>query len=739
MITQICNVKNFGIFRDFRWNSTLPDFEQYNVFYGWNYSGKTTISRVFRCYELKRRHADYGTATFQIQDHNQNKYDHLQLNNHPLNIRVFNSDFIHDNLRWEEGLEPIFILGKENIELENQLKEKRTLLEKINGDIDATNHQLTSKESDLETKKTNKARDIKTILSIPNFDKSKLQSYIDRVQDPTIYTLSDVDTILTTYCSNEKKPAMVELSLLEKMDEEVEAIQKILIKSVHSNIIQKLKDNIGLSDWVKKGKDLHKDKTTCEFCGGLLPGDLIDKLNGHYSDEYEKTVMEIDNRIVRLKKRQVGDTLPNFLLFYKDIQSEYQRLRQIYLLEIQKYNEKISKLIDVLEDKKSKLFQPIVLDVIQDNTNALNENIEKINEFINRHNNKTSQFDAEKNDAKEKLLFHYAAEFVKDNNYRDTCKAIYDLKAKIGELSGERQIIQREVLDLEKRLSEAVKGAEAINMLLKAYLGKDDIQISATVDNKFKLMRSGIEAKNLSEGEKTAISFAYFVSRCHDKNTEISKTIIFIDDPISSLDNNHLFHTYSMIKNTFGGCEQLFIATHNFEFFNLIKDWLKNETDKTSKRVKWKYPFYLVNRSMQDDNYVAKISILPDILYKFKSEYHYLFSLIYSFNKTPTTDHNVLYNLPNLVRRFLEAFMGFKVPTHAGLHTKLSSLICDNINKEKVIKFIDHYSHNASLPRSLKFPDLGECRDVVAIVIESIDKKDKEHYDCLIGEISNGE
>jgi hypothetical protein len=47
---------------------------------------------------------------------------------------------------------------------------------------------------------------------------------------------------------------------------------------------------------------------------------------------------------------------------------------------------------------------------------------------------------------------------------------------------------------------------------------------------------------------------------------------------------------------------------------------------------------------------------------KFKSEYHYLFSMLYHFDKTGGGDFDRLLNLPNIVRRFMEAFGGIMIP-----------------------------------------------------------------------------
>ena len=53
MINKISKLKNFGIFHDFSWKAELPEFKKFNLIYGWNRSGKTTISRAFASCEKK--------------------------------------------------------------------------------------------------------------------------------------------------------------------------------------------------------------------------------------------------------------------------------------------------------------------------------------------------------------------------------------------------------------------------------------------------------------------------------------------------------------------------------------------------------------------------------------------------------------------------------------------------------------------------------------------------------------
>lgn len=45
---------NFGSYKNFKWGNNLEEFKTINIFYGRNYSGKTTLSRIARSFELKK-------------------------------------------------------------------------------------------------------------------------------------------------------------------------------------------------------------------------------------------------------------------------------------------------------------------------------------------------------------------------------------------------------------------------------------------------------------------------------------------------------------------------------------------------------------------------------------------------------------------------------------------------------------------------------------------------------------
>ena len=730
MIKKITKIKDFGIFQNFNWDSSIPEFKKYNSIYGWNYSGKTTLSRIFRCFELHVLHDYYDSGTFEIENDEGVKYDQSNLN--PLfDVRVFNSDFVEDNLKWEGDIEPILILGEENIKLQEQLEVNKITLDEKKKTIEKFRRDKWSKEEKIETALTSKAREIKNTLStIPDYDKTNFKPIVDNVVSaPDTNLLSDEhkQDYLTNYRSTAKEDKIqaVTLSILD-MPALCEQTQVLLKKTATAkNIIERLTKEPAVEKWVREGKELHKDKTICQFCEKKLDDNWIGKLNAHFSAEYENLLGEVVQLIEDLENNKVSLDFPNKAEFYTELRNEYEQAKSLLESKFESLNGSIDELITGLKSKTTKLFEAFTIKKPEDNTEQLRAKLDKINGIIQKHNDKTDNFVRRKKEVEEKLIKHWASEFVIEKKYMETLVEIEDDASKITKLVKEKKTIQDKINEIAQQLSDTAKGAEAINQHLRAYFGTDEIQIQVTEDDKFKLVRSGIDAKNLSGGEKTAIAFSHFMTKLEDKNTTLNNTIIFIDDPVSSLDCNHLFHTYSLIKNELADCEQLFISTHNFEFFNLIKDWFKED-----REYKRNSSFYLIEKLRNAKATNCKLSELPELLRKFKSEYAYLFSLLYNFNKQQEQDYDRLYILPNIVRRYLEAFVGFKVL--GGLSKNLSILIEGQPQQDKVNKFIQAYSHNQSSLRILNFPEFVECKDVVDTVLKAVKDKDKEHYDALV-------
>ena len=93
LVTKISRLRHPGVLRDFSWPAELPTFGRYNLIYGWNGSGKTTISNLFRALELRKQpegETTLATASTTIAGN-----DFAQAT---LPVRVFNRDFVTANV-----------------------------------------------------------------------------------------------------------------------------------------------------------------------------------------------------------------------------------------------------------------------------------------------------------------------------------------------------------------------------------------------------------------------------------------------------------------------------------------------------------------------------------------------------------------------------------------------------------------------------------------------------------------
>lgn len=725
MIERIDKIKNLGLFKDFKWNSNIPDFRQYNLIYGWNYSGKTMFSRIFRCIELKELHPDFPKAEFELTDHKSNNIRYDRLDNSPDKFRVFNTDFVKDNIQWDkQEASPLFILGKEDIELQKRIK----LLE---GDIDTLHNEKNEKEdkksnieSELENKLTNKARELDRIK--PPYDKRKLKNRLKEIQpNPKNYCLSknEISELQKTINSS-PLDKLFEISLEVLSQDKLQEIKEALDKTVVSQTIERLKNDSKLNSWMRKGLDLHRGKNKCEFCGGPLPPNLLEIYDKHFSEEYKNLLNELNIKIQELEKYRISISLPDEKRLYSQVEEEYKNTKSEFENYKGDYNKNIENLINLLKEKINNPFKKLSQELIFIDTKHISKSLKKLNEILSNHNGICDNFENEQEKAFEKLELHYACEFDKETSYFATLDELSKLQEKIKQIDKDIGEKKEEITKIESQLSDIAKAANKINQYLRSIFGKEHLKIEAINENKFKILREGRGATNLSEGEKTAVAFSYFLTRLEDKETDISKAIVFIDDPISSLDSNHLYNTFAVIQAKLGNCHQLFISTHNLEFFNLIKEWLKKV-----KGHKDKCRFYLNERITKNGDEVSDIRELPSLLLYFKSEYHFLFYKIKSFADNPTMDFESLYQLPNIIRRFLEAFIGFKYAI--GIKKGLNLIISDDSDRIKVDKFLNNLSHQTGLSRSLIFSDINECKRIVDIVLKALESSDKVHYGVL--------
>jgi wobble nucleotide-excising tRNase len=266
-----------------------------------------------------------------------------------------------------------------------------------------------------------------------------------------------------------------------------------------------------------------------------------------------------------------------------------------------------------------------------------------------------------------------------------------------------------------------------IDGLLKRLLGPS-ISVEQAQDNRIQFIREGQPATNMSDGERTAISLAYFLVSLRQDGQRLEDLIVFVDDPICSLDANHIYDVAYLLITSLKACRQLFISTHNSEFFNTIKqDWAR-----LGGKFKPQHAAYLVYRQGVG---ASQLLMLPDHLAKFRSDYHHVFYCLRQFQASTSPEVDVYLNCPNLLRRFLEMYLGFRRPTPESYQTKLDVLFEDEVERRAVARYVDEGSHSASTLRLLEFSDFpAMSRGMVDRVMKALESVDSDHYSVLVAE-----
>lgn len=774
------DINNFGSYKNYTWINKDIEFKDVNIIYGRNYSGKTTLSRIFKCLENKKLHRDYENPNFSFTLENNSviNIDNISINS--IDICVYNTDFVKENLNWlhnDNGtIEPFTILGETNIEIEDNINKIATQLgdkpneekEKFNKGFYFSLSELENKlkEDDskykkinleLENKLKNKAnQEIKPnpLYKNVNYRITNIQNDIKKIKNENFELLSD--EVIETYKNLIKENIKDDIKYLpeqkpnyEKLFKEVNEILSKIIKP--SIPIQDLLNDSLLQEWVRQGSNLHKEKReTCAFCGNVIDENLWKKLDEHFSKESEELRVEITNKINELNTKKTA--LESFIKF--DENSFYNSFQKDVISKLKnwkdlksKYENNIDLLINNLDKRLKDIFNIINMNEVEDISNEILEFFREINSLIEKNNSKTSTLNKEQEDAREFLRLNEVAKFINDIDYDNKIKEISDMKLikddsdkRVKDKEAEIKKLEEEIRVLRTELQDESRGAELVNEYLEKYFGTNGFKLYSNDDGegaKYKILRNGIEAKNLSEGECSLISFCYFMAKIKDKlEDEINpnRLIIYIDDPISSLDSNHIFFIFSLIEHKITKqkkYKQLFISTHNLDFLKYIKRLTLPSKPKNSLR------HFLIEMNQKENDRKSSIKIMPQHLKDYVTEFNFLFNEIYKLYNVQNLetfsrdDYNQFYNIPNNIRKFLEYYLFYKYPNSDNPLNNLDKLF-ENEIPDKINRIVNELSHLTFIDRGWSPMDVSEIEECVKIVIEKIKEKDEEQFNALV-------
>jgi len=765
MIRKIQLIKQFGVFKDYKWDTTdgIKDFKEKNVIYGWNYSGKTTISRIFSSLRDKQLHEKYKNGEFKIvYDDDKKELTQTDLTTFGYGVQVFNSEFIKQNLKWDtnESLDAISFDVGQNVGIREEIEKNEDRINSIDGTETIIGKKATH-QPDIDEfnnfegwKFTNEARTIKIDVfnSLIEFNKGHLKGIKTQVESKlAVHIITDVNILAeikkTALASNDKNE-IDKIDFTQSVKSIYDSVEAILkSEPPQTEVIEVLENNNDIYKWAKEGLELHThdSKEDCSFCGNKITKDRYNLLNNYFSNASAKLRSEIENcKLLLINESTALDNIniPKSKNDFTDkCHNEFEKQVEKWK-EIKKgYKKFLKDLSDELDRKENgNIF--ISLTVIEYDlvsVDDVNNWITDTQKIIDTHNTFVKNFNEEQNSAREKLKKHLVADFLdrekyadkeKVKNYSVECIRKYDC------LISKIKIKNNELL---AKLKDVVAGKKELDKFIKAFLNREDIKIEVTTDDRFVLQRGNDFAENLSEGEKTAISFAYFLVTLESLHREkkLKETIIFIDDPISSLDANHIAQIYSLINSFFFrkgedplqpeaaiNCfKQLFISTHNFEFFSFLKD--STQLNKHNSNPNTGCHYYFIQRIGEDN---SQIIPLPKSL-RLKSEYVYLFEILFKFHKNGCKlEDDSLILMPNALRRFFEIYTLMKLPDSIGEVDSRINLLLGNTHN---LKILHHFSHFTTFEKATKHDELIMILPEAMEELMTLLKNDTQHFESL--------
>ena len=391
----------------------------------------------------------------------------------------------------------------------------------------------------------------------------------------------------------------------------------------------------------------------------------------------------------------------------------------------------LTQLDDTLKSLKDKLVrrtEVVESGLVEYDSAPFVMSLDDLNALLGRHNKKTEDFEKHASDARAAIEKHHLSAIEPDVAKHDI--DIQILKDRLNVIAdgdpsnGEQGIttLRGRIAANRAKVANTAKAAERLTSLLQTFLGRDELKFEPEGDG-YRIMRGSQAATRLSEGEKTAITFIYFIVQLDDQDFDISEGIIVIDDPISSLDSNSVYQAFSFLKNSVKGAKQVFLFTHNFDFLKLLLNWFKNIPKAEGKKS-----FYMLLCNVQTDGMrAALIRPLDKELYQNESEYAYLFKQLYNFRSDGSIAGS--YHIPNIARKVLETFLDFYYPGSESLYRKLERVDFDATKRTALLKFANDLSH----PTGKGFDPalVPETQKNVRYLLEMIETVSPIHFKSL--------
>ena len=785
MIQKITNIQGMGVFDGFEWDKHLLKdgrplrFGDINILYGQNYTGKTTLSRILRALETRTLPKKYDHIRFSVICDGSLTISQDTLDKAVnLPVRVFNEDFVRDNLRFlsdpDGEIAPFAILGADNAAIQSSIDRLRAELGSdeegktsglygeymrrarnaslAQGNLKSAKEQFDKICRDKALGRQNGIKYQPQIYGDQNYSMKKLYSDIQQTQSTQYHQIpaAEIDS-LRKKTQEQVKPPIAWIPSLQQLVLPWETLCEVVSELVSRKIgtsrkIQELLRNAALNQWVKRGAELLEGQRVCAFCGNPISDERWAVIRAHFDEETRRLEQDIEKAeatidAMKIRVRDFLNLQPEtfYLQYQRDASNLMERWKQAYI----SYEYAMNELSRQLQSRKEAITADFQFERPAFDENSHLALLQAANQLIQNNNLYSRHIGEEKRKAQFTLRLQTVYEFCRDIDYRGWMRRIQFLEAEAKNAAKSRDEIwsliqEKETLLRERlaQLNDEEAGARRVNEYLNDYFGHRFLSlVSEKVQEegkriRFRIIRDGKPAYNLSEGECSLIAFCYFMAKLDDVNTAGVKPVIWIDDPISSLDSNHVYFVYSLISAKIvnpGNYTQLFISTHNLDFLKYLHR-LKGKGNKGN---------FFIERI----GHHSTLSDMPIYLKENATEFNYLFSVLYRCAQCDAvTDetYDLLYNFGNNARKFFEIYFYFKYP-NPNLHKlepKLERFFApETVPPVLINRIVNEDSHGSSLEKSMRREIDPETIPAAKKIMSILQKTDPQQYQALVDSI----
>ena len=664
----------------------LENLGKINFVFGSNGSGKTTISRILASPER------YPSCAVNWE------------NDVVLCTRVYNADFIDENFKSDDSIPGIFTLGSE----ENGIKQK---IDCINGCIEKVSRMQLEEQKTMEMNEKELSRIREecekevwkegkkyfggSLKSVFRGYMGSMASFMEAVErykprgdgqsnnQDTLEKLQQLGDRVFSKELMEVKPIVVDeyKRILDELRSIAEnpLLNKRIVGKENLNI-SGLIERLGNSDWVKKGREyLHQSEGVCPFCQQKLTRDLGRELEEYFGHEYENDLKNLSGICEKYRER-VESLLRLSARFCEPQLIDIDCEKITYLIDgLKKLFEKNNVLLDTKREEPSKI---VVLDWDEKLVADYIHEVENESSAVRHHNDIVFNIANERKEVAERVwdsLETRTRKYI--NNYKKRKAKIEkennSLKKRIeGEnkwMTGKKLLLQ----ELNAKITNVNWTKDYINGLL-ARFGFTGFRIEVNEKKKeYYLARDNGEQiqKTLSEGEKSFITFLYFLALLKgskESSGAVTPQVVVIDDPVSSLDNEILFIVSLLIRDLYneivkgnGTIKQVLVLSHNLYFY-------KEVTFKQScgRKIEKELNHHWVVRKRNGKSTIEFHEENP-----IKSTYEILWSDVREATKFPEKVNSN--SLQNTMRRILEHYYKYygdvslnRLPENVGVENR---------------------------------------------------------------------